>query len=214
MNRIPKNRIGYIDYTCTGIPIYTVGSMDCTGNKFLRLPPKMNGAISDYTFEELAPLVIDIQTVGSRLRTALTTCPTNFDPFNGTFVDLLRGFIDNSLSTYLDFTSCYNTPSSRFETGFINPIPKKSIAFSDGGVCQDDCTPNSGGIIGFKTCVTEFSVTCDCVPGAGVQCNSIQTVGTTCGFDSTKTYDKWIQDSSDYTLWHYFKLDNTQTCQK
>jgi len=211
MRRIERDRIGYSGYSCAGISPYVVDAIDCFSDRYQRLPPKMNGAVSNFDFEDLSPISLSIQTAGSRLRTCLTNCPTDFDPFHGTMIDLLKAFEDEGVLGFLDLTACYTSPSSRYTEGFVNPVPSvTTYGGGDGGPCQESCSGAEMVPSILNYCSVKWTVSCPC-SSSGPNCSMPVVADKLCGYDSGKSYDTWVRESNPEN-WSYWKLNIRDTC--
>jgi len=116
MGRIPPDRPGYLAYACIGVPQYAIDPVDCAGNRYKQLPPLAIGPISDFPWLDMGAVAAD-----SRLHAMVMACNVDFDPFEGTEVDLRLALLDHGFSSLLPDT-CYEA-DGRYATGFTNPHP-------------------------------------------------------------------------------------------
>ena len=152
--RYPTSKhTGYDACNCVQIASYDMGKQDCCGssaggsstsvsvrncNDYKRLPYNATGEIRTNPYEDLSTLYNSIKTPGSRLNGIRLKCNTNYDPFQGTFVDLWNGFIEVGLGGMIA-DICYEK-KDRMNPGFL-PAEAKQTLYPDNCECTEDTNP-------------------------------------------------------------------------
>ena len=167
----------------------------------------MKGAITNADYQNLLQLTLDIQDNSSAIHGRIANCPTDYDPFEGQKTDLLQGFIDAGLGGLIA-EDCYDSPKSRFDQGFLDPVPNVSTyAGGDAGSCTTACgTPTPP--VPCDPCITLFASSCSCPGGT---CGDPTVVTTICGGDITDA-NTWIQNPSNKCNWTYKNVDFSKCC--
>ena len=128
MGRIPPDRTGYLVYACIGISRYVIDPIDCMGNLYKQLPPLATGPISDFPWLNMDAVADDV-----RLHAMVMACNVDFDPFEGTAIDLYRAFLDDGLGGYIE-DLCYTDLLPRYATGYSRAKPMFNLT----GACGRD----------------------------------------------------------------------------
>jgi hypothetical protein len=121
MARIKPNRPGYNGFSCEGITYNIIEDIECFDNKYKQLPPRSRATVTNVPSNELHYRAISRLQGDWWLQQIVDSCDQDFDPFDGTFVDLYTAFIRRGIGNIIKI-ECFESDES-YEKGYLNPNP-------------------------------------------------------------------------------------------
>ena len=109
-------------YAC--LPYYGDVLPPVSCSDYLDIPGYSDDTVTDAAWEDLSAVTGD-----SRLLAIPELCGIEFDPFEGTVVDLYQAFLDNGMGSVIE-DDCYPAGDSGYHTGSLN-----SLSFTMGHGC-------------------------------------------------------------------------------